>query len=309
MKAFRVHSYGDPSGSHLGETDLPEIMPEEILIRVASAAVNPMDWHVQSGALKAYLPYRLPVTLGWDVAGVAHKIGGAVSGIEVGDRLFAMADITRDGCFAEYAAVRAELVARAPTSISLIEAASVPLAALTSWWSLFDTAKLQKGQSVLVHGAAGGVGSFAVQLAKNAGALVTATCSTSAVPLVKSLGVDDVIDYSHDDFSRRSGFDVVFDTVGGDVRARSWQVLKPGGILITITLPEPNAIPRTDVRGVLVRNRPDGARLAKVAKLIDAGAVRPLIAGTFDLGNVDKAIAKNREGHVHGKLIVRIGGE
>jgi hypothetical protein len=137
----------------------------------------------------------------------------------------------------------------------------------------------------------------------------TATCSTSAVPLVKSLGVDDVIDYSHDDFSRRSGFDVVFDTVGGDVRARSWQVLKPGGILITITLPEPNAIPRTDVREVLVRNRPDGARLAKVAKLIDAGTVRPLIAGIFDLGNVDRAIARGREGHVHGKLIVRIGSE
>jgi NADPH:quinone reductase-like Zn-dependent oxidoreductase len=264
-----------------------------------------MDWHVQSGALKSYLPYRLPVTLGWDVAGIAHKIGGAVSGITVGDRLFAMADFARDGCFAEYVAVRTEHLARAPTAISLTEAAAVPLAGLTSWWSLFDTANLQKGQSVLVHGAAGGVGSFAVQLAKNAGALVTATCSTSAVPLVKSLGVDDVIDYSHDDFSRRSGFDVVLDTIGGDVRARSWKVLKPGGILVTITLPEPSP-PRTDVRGVLVRNRPDGARLAK---LIDAGAVRPLIAGAFDLGNVDQAIAKNREGHVHGKLIVRIGGE
>lgn len=309
MKAFRLHEYGDPSDSSLIETEIPEIAPTEILIRVAASAVNPMDWHVQTGLIKAYLPYRLPLTLGWDVAGIAHKIGSAVSGVAVGDRLFAMADLMRGGCHAEYVAVQAELVTRAPSSIALTTAAAVPLAALTSWWALFDTAELQKGQSVLVHGAAGGVGSFAVQLARNAGALVTATCSTSAVPLVKGLGVGDVIDYSRDDFTRRSGFDVVLDTIGGDVRARSWRVLKPGGILVTTVLPEPDPIPRTDVRGVLVRNRPDGTRLAKVAKLIDAGAILPLIAGTLDLGTVDRAIVRVREGHVHGKLVVRIGGE
>jgi NADPH:quinone reductase-like Zn-dependent oxidoreductase len=306
MRAFKVHGFADPAQSYVVDTDMPEIGPDEVLIRVAASAINPMDWQVQSGMLQPYLDHRLPVTLGWDVSGIVEQVGSAASGFSVGDRVYAMADITRDGCFAEFVAVKAEYVARAPVSLSLAEAAAVPLAALTAWKALFDEANLGAGQSILIHGAAGGVGSFAVQFAKWCGADVTATCSASAADLARLLGVDEVIDYGREDFSRRSGFDVVFDAIGGEVRERSWQVLKPRGKLVTIVLPDPTDIPRDDVSGVLVRNKPNGARLSHFAELIDAGSLQPLIAGKYELNSVADALLKSREGHVHGKLIIKI---
>ncbi len=308
VKAFRVHRYADCAGSSTVETDVPTIRPDEVLIRVKAAAVNPMDWKIQAGFLKDFLPHRLPLTLGWDVAGLVEQVGDGVSGIAIGDAVFAMADITRDGTFAEYAAVRGAFVARKPSSMSYVEAACVPLAGMTAWTALFDGAGLQSGQSVLIQGGAGGVGSFAIQLARNAGARVTATCSSGSVDLVKSLGADVVVDYTREDVSRHQGFDAVIDTVGGDVRTSSFGALKPGGILVTLVPPfDPAAVPRSEVRAVMVGVTPSAARLAQLATLIDAGKLRAVVAGTFDLSETGRALAAVRDGHVHGKLVVTVG--
>jgi len=308
MKAIRIHGYGGPEVLHYEDAPLPEIGPTEILIKVKGAAINPVDWKIRAGYLKAFIPYELPLTLGWDVAGTVERAGPLVTRFKRGDAVYSRPDIARQGGYAEYIAVRSDEAAPAPRSISATHAAGVPLAALTAWASLFDKGRLAPGQRVLIHAAAGGVGSFAVQLAKLAGAHVIGTASRDNIELVQSLGADQVIDYRNEDFSQvLTGIDVVFDTIGEDTQTRSWNVLRPGGVLVSIvSAPDVALASQKGARGEYVFITPNGARLGEIAGLIDAGKLRVLIEKEFPLAEARAAQELSATGRARGKIVLKV---
>ncbi len=252
MKAVRIHEYGGPEVLRYEDAPRPSMGEGDVLVRVHAAAINPVDWKIRVGSMRANLHYTLPLILGWDVSGVVDAVGtgvNEVNGLGVGDEVFARSDIARDGAYAEYVAVRATELSKKPASLDHVHAAAVPLAALTAWQALVSapapsvSAALRKGQTVLIHGAAGGVGSFAVQIAKLRGAHVIATTSARNVDFVRDLGADEVIDYTSVRFEDAvHAVDAVFDTVGGDTQDRSWSVLARGGVLVSIVKPPPESM-------------------------------------------------------------------
>jgi NADPH:quinone reductase-like Zn-dependent oxidoreductase len=243
MKAVRIHAYGDRSVLQFEDAPKPEIKPDEALVRIVAAAVNPVDWKIRQGHLKTMVPYVFPLTLGWDFSGVIEALGSEVSSFAIGDAVFSRPDIRRNGSYAEYIAVRAVEIARKPKTISHVEAASIPLAGITAWETIVSIGNLAAGQKALIHAASGGVGSLAVQIAKSRGAHVVATTSSANVELVRSLGADQVIDYRNERFADKvKDVDLVVDTIGGDVQASSWSVLRRGGVLVsTVSVPPSNA--------------------------------------------------------------------
>jgi NADPH:quinone reductase-like Zn-dependent oxidoreductase len=309
MRAVRIHQYGPADVLRYEEAPVPAVAANEVLVEVHAAGVNPADWQFRYGYYKDFAPRTLPFILGWDVAGVVKSVGARVERWKSGDSIFAMTDMSRDGAYAEFIAVRAEHLAPAPTSLPLQHAAGVPLAALTAWKALFDDGQLKAGQSVLVHAAAGGVGLFAVQLAKWAGARVAATVSSAGAELVASLGVDQMIDYRAVDFSRRlANVDVVIDTVGGETRDRSWGVLRKGGTLVAVAMPPPDPATALQhgVRAAMTLVAPDGQRLAEIGKLIDAGKLRVVIDSELPLEQVAAAHERSESRHARGKIILRV---
>ena len=308
MKAVRIHAYGGPELLHHEDVPLPSLKPDDLLIRVRAAAVNPVDWKIREGYLQGFLNHHLPLILGWDVSGEVVKVGPEVSAFAVGDEVYARPNIERDGAYAEYIAVKASEVARKPATLDHIHAAAVPLAALTAWQALVDAARLQAGQTVLIHAAAGGVGSFAVQLAKAMGARVIATASAVNTGIVAELGADQFIDYTKTRFEEAAQeVDVVLDTVGGDTQDRSWRVLKPGGILVSILTPLPEtSTAAPGVRGAFVFVQPNASQLASIGQLIDEGRMKPIIHTVLPLSEVRQAHALSQGGHACGKIVLQV---
>jgi NADPH:quinone reductase-like Zn-dependent oxidoreductase len=242
------------------------------------------------------------------VAGTIDLLGPGVTGLTVGEAVFGLIDFPRDGCAAEYAVAPARAIAPKPLSKDYVQAAAVPLSALTAWQALVDHAKLEPGQRVLVQGGAGGVGSFAVQIAKWKGAHVLATASTKNAGFLRKLGVEEVIDYSKTQFYEAlKDLDVVLDTVGGETLARSWSILKPGGILVSI-VSEPQPVNRNDngVHGVFFVVKPNQSELSEIGRLLDAGEIRPVIGSVLPLAQARKAFEKGLRGHNRGKLILHV---
>ena len=309
MKAVRIHAYGDRSVLQFGDAPKPAIAPDEALVRVVAAAVNPIDWKIRQGHLKTMVPYVFPLTLGWDFSGVIEALGSEVSSLAVGDAVFSRPDIRRDGSYAEYVAVRAVEIARKPKTISHIEAASIPLVGITAWETIVSVGNLVAGQKALIYAASGGVGSLAVQIAKSRGAHVVATTSSANIELVRSLGADQVIDYRNQRFADNvKDVDVVVDTVGGDVQASSWSVLRRGGILVsTVSVPSIERAAALGVRSAFVLISPNAAVLDQLAGLVDAGKLRPLIGGEFALRNVADAHALSESGRTVGKIVLYVG--
>ncbi|MFO1372316.1 MAG: NADP-dependent oxidoreductase [Candidatus Competibacteraceae bacterium] len=309
MKAVRIHAYGGPDVLHYEENvPLPPLNSDDILIRVQAAAVNPVDWKIREGYLRKVLNHHLPLILGWDVAGEVVEIGADVVEFKVGDAVYARPNIERDGSYAEYIAVKASDAAHKPVTLDSKHAAAVPLAALTAWQSLVEAAQLSAGQTVLIHAAAGGVGSFAVQLAKAKGARVIATASAINAGLVTELGADEFIDYTKIHFEAAvKDVDVVFDTVGGDTQERSWRVLKPGGILVSVINPPSAASAAAhSARKAFVFIQPSGAQLTAIARLIDEGQMKPIIHTLLPLSEVRQAHAISQGGHARGKIVLNI---
>ncbi|GHD58139.1 NADP-dependent oxidoreductase [Jeongeupia chitinilytica] len=308
MKAIRIHRYGGPEVLQLDEVPVPVPAADELLVRVKAAGVNPVDWKIREGWRADLLQHRLPLTLGWDVAGVVESVGSSVTGFKAGDAIYARPDASRDGCYADYVVVRAGEAAIMPPTITFDEAAGVPLAALTAWKALFDEAGLKAGQRVLIHAGAGGVGGFGIQLAKHAGAHVIATASTDNLALLRLLGADVVVDYTRENFIVRApDVDVVFDTIGGETQDRSWACLKPGGVLVSVVSePDPETAQQHRARGALVVVRPDGPRLAELAKLIDAGAVTVVIDDVYPLEAAREAHEHSQTGHARGKIVLHV---
>jgi NADPH:quinone reductase-like Zn-dependent oxidoreductase len=308
VKAVRIHRYGGPEVMLYEEAPKPEPGPGELLVRVHASGVNPIDWKIREGHYKLVMRLRLPIVLGWDVSGVVEAVGAGVAGFRPGDEVFARPDIKRGGTYAEYVAIRASEAARKPKSIDHVHAAAVPLAGLTAWQGLFDKAGLREGQRVLVHAAAGGVGHFAVQLAKWKGAFVAGTASGRNEALVRSLGADQVVDYTRERFEDAvAPVDVVLDTLGGEVGRRSWKVLKRSGTLVSVldvAAPLKGALRLKRGRFLLIK--PSAAQLESIAGLIDAGKVKPLVENVFPLAEARRAQELSQSGRVRGKIVFKV---
>lgn len=305
MKAVRIHAYGGPDT--LIYEDVPRPRPEEgeALVRVYAAGVNPVDWKMRQSA-----GYPLPFILGWDFAGIVEELGVGVGAHDVacGEAVYALRDWTGGGSYAEYIAVRAKDLAPKPMTLDFVQAAAVPLAALTAWQALVTRARLSTEQTVLIHGAAGGVGTFAVQIASVLGAHVLATTSTRNHDLVRALGAEQVIDDTTTRFEEEAhGVDVVLDTIGGETRARSWAVLRRGGVLVStiLTPPAENEAP-TGVRGFSLLTQPSRDELKRLSVLIDSGRIRPIVDMVLPLSEARQAHEASQVGHTRGKIVLRV---
>ncbi|PYI94442.1 MAG: NADPH:quinone reductase [Verrucomicrobia bacterium] len=309
MRAVVVHEYGAPEVLKYEDAPRPEPKENELLVRVIACGVNPADPLVISGRLAKEFGTHLPLIPGYDVAGIVEKSGTKVTQFKKGDAVYGYALF--GGGWAEYAVLAENEAAIKPESASFVEAAAVPLAALTAWQSLIDVAKLSAGQTVLIHGGSGGVGSFAVQIAKARGARVIATASTANQDLLKQLGADVTIDYTKTKFEDVvKDVDVVLDTVGRDTIARSYAVVKKGGIITTIaSRPDPAQLEKYEIRGTSIWSKPDGNELAEITKLIEAGKIKPIVGQVMPLTDAVKASRQAETHHTRGKLVLKIAEE
>lgn len=309
MKAVRIHQYGGREVLSLDEIPVPDIAPDEVLVRVVAASINPVDWKVRAGYLAQMMPHRMPLTLGWDVSGVVAAVGSQVTQWQVGDAVYSRPDLARNGTYAEFVAIRAGECARKPRTISHVEAASLPLAGITAWEAMLDTARVRAGQRVLVHAGSGGVGSLAIQLVKAAGATVAATASGRNRALVESLGVDQFVDYTTTTLLHAvEPVDAVFDTIGGEVQEASWSLLKPGGIQVSIISPPDEArAAAMGVRGGFVFIGPNAPVLDKLAGMVDGGRLRPIVGAEFALEDIAQAHALSESGRAVGKIVLYVG--
>ncbi|RZL16123.1 MAG: NADP-dependent oxidoreductase [Hymenobacter sp.] len=317
MKAVRIHAFGGPEVLQLEDVARPVPAADEILIKMYASGVNPVDWVVREGgndALRAHL--TLPMTLGWDAAGVVAELGRDVTGFQVGDAVYGEPNFPGDGSYAEYCAAKASQFARKPQRLSFTEAAGVPLAGLTAWTALFEHGNLWAGQRVLIQGASGGVGSFAVQFAKARGAYVIGTASASNLAHLRQIGADEVIDYKSQKFEELvRDVDVVLEASplrDNAERVKAISVLKQGGIFVTVNIDLPfdeavqAALARQGVTGELSNNQPRREWLEEIAQLIDAGQVKVFISKVFPLAEVAEAHRESQTWHVQGKLVLQI---
>jgi len=306
MKALTLTGYEGIASLRFAEVAIPEPGPNDVLIKVRAASVNPVDGKITSGYLRGRIDFSLPHVLGRDCAGIIAKVGAAVTGFAPGDEVYGVADQARWGTQAEYVAIPAATVARKPAGLGDVEAGSLPVAGLSALAGLVTTAKLERGERVLIHAGAGGVGTFAVQLAKHLGALVAATAGTANVDFVRSLGADLVIDYGRTDFAAEiEDYDLVFDLVGGEVRQRSFRVLKPGGSIVHLSVPPmtQNA-PRDDVAVKPAPVKYDTHLLDQISALVESKAVKPVVGTVFPFADVRKAYEHVMTGHARGRIML-----
>jgi NADPH:quinone reductase-like Zn-dependent oxidoreductase len=317
MKAVRIHAFGGPEVLQLEDVARPVPAADEILIQVHASGVNPVDWVVREGgndALRAYL--TLPLTLGWDAAGVVAEVGSEVAGFRVGDAVYGVPNFPGNGSYAEYCAAKASQFAHKPQSLDFAAAAGVPLAGLTAWTALFAHGQLQPGQRVLIQGASGGVGSFAVQFAKAKGAYVIGTASADNLNYLKQLGADEAIDYRGQPVEELvHDVDMVLEASplrDNAARVRAVAMLKKGGIFVSVNLDFPfdeemqAALAQQQATGALVANQPRQEWLQEMAQLIDAGQVQVFVNQVYPLAQVAEAHRKSQTWHVRGKLVLEI---
>jgi len=310
MKAVRMHSRGGPEALVYEDAPVPTLAEGEVLVRVRAAGITPTEFTWNSTFVTADRRSRLPVIPSFDVAGVVEKAAPGAPGPSPGEAVYGLLDFWKDGAAAEYVAVKASDLAPKPESLDFVQAAAVPLSGLTAWQSLFDHGRVTQGDRVLIHGAGGGVGTFAVQLAKWKGARITATCSRSNAPLALELGASEVLEYETTNFEEAGNFDMVLDTVGGDTLERSWKVLRRGGTLVTIVGDAPDEKASAHgVRGVSLLVQPNRAQLVEMSRLLDQGKLRPVISGIYDLPDARRAYEKGLAGHSRGKLVLRVSDQ
>lgn len=332
MKAFLIDRYGKKETGRIDDVPTPSLRDDDVLIRVHAASVNALDTKIRRGEFKVILPYRLPLILGNDLAGTVERVGASVRQLKPGDEVYARPDDDRIGAFAEFIAVKSTSVALKPSNLTMVEAASLPLVALTAWQALVETAQLKPGQMVFIQAGSGGVGTVAIQLAKHLGAFVATTTSTPNVAWVKDLGADVVIDYRQQDFATElQDYDVVLNSLGKEELQRSLQILKPGGHLISISgPPTPSfaaarglAWPLKQVMRLLSRGirrkaklkgvtysfvfmRADGAQLSTITSLVESGAIAPVIDRVFPFQDAQGALAHVESGRAKGKVVVEL---
>ena len=312
MKAIVADKYGGPEVLRLADVAIPSPKDDEILVKVFSAGVNSFDGTLRSGNYaKGDKGTQLPWHPGYDIAGVVEKVGGKVTKFKAGDAVYATINILKGGGYAEYALAEETDAALKPATISFVEAAGVPSVALTAWQALVDKANVQSGQTVLIHGASGGVGMFAIPIAKIRGAKVFATASTANQDFLKELGADVPIDYKTQKFEDiAKDVDVVIDAVGGETLRRSYPIVKKGGIIVSLSdNVEKAQLEKYGIRGMTEVVQNSGDELAQIAKLIDAKKIKVVVSETFPLGDASKAEAKADLGHTRGKIVLKVRDE
>jgi len=332
MKAFLLTRYGKKERLQLSETPKPAPQADEVLIEVHAAGVNQLELKLRDGEFKLILPYKLPTGLGHDVAGIVMAVGARVSQFKVGDEVYARPADFRIGTFAEFIAVPEADIARKPRNLTTTEAGSLPLVALTAWQALVEVAELRKGQKVFIQAGSGGVGTFAIQLAKHLGAYVATTTSAANTALVKSLGADLVIDYKTQDFETvLSGYDVVLNSQDPKNLAKSLRILKPGGIAVSITGPPTGEFAREfglpwyvrfattlisfgtrrqakklGVRYTFLFMKANGQQLSEITKLVEAGIIKPVVDKIFPFAQTNEALAYVESGRAKGKVVIEV---
>lgn len=332
MKAFTITSYGKNVALKACEVTIPEVEEHEVLIEIHAAGINVLDAKIRDGEFKLILPYKLPLILGHDVAGIVVKLGSQVQRFKIGDAVYARAADHRIGTFAEFISLNENDVSLKPKNFTMAEAASIPLVGLTVWQALIEKAKLKKGQKIFIQAGSGGVGSFAIQLAKYIGATVATTTGTDNIEWVSRLGADAVIDYKKDDFETMlSEFDVVLHSQDSETLKKSLQILKPGGQLISISGPPDPAFADTigapwfvklimrllsfgvrrkatqlGVNFSFLFMRANGKQLTEITKLIDAGVIHPVIDRIFPFEQTNEAVTYVQQGRAKGKVIIKV---
>lgn len=311
MRAVIIEAYGGKE--KLKESDVPMPKPgdHQVIVKEKATSINPIDWKLREGYLKEMMPWEFPIILGWDVAGDIVEVGSEVVDWKVGDRVFARPDTTRFGTYAEYTAVDDNLLAHMPENVSYEEAAAVPLAGMTALQALFDYGKLAEGEKVLIHAGSGGVGTYAIQLAKNKGAYVISTASEKNRDLLLSLGVDQFIDYKTEDFTDiLSDVDVIIDTMGGDVLENSFKVIKPhtGRIVSVAGDADKELIEKADITFNNIWLQPNGKQLTELAQLMEQGKMKSIIGETYPLTEkgIFDAHALSETHHAVGKIVIKV---
>lgn len=332
MKAFILDRYGKNSSLQMKEVPIPNIGDDEVLVQVYAAGVNLLDAKIRNGEFKLLLPYKTPFILGHDVAGRVMKVGRNVRQFKAGDDVYSRPDDHRIGTFAEFIAVKEASLAFKPKNLSMEEAASIPLVGLTAWQALVEKAKLKNGQNVFIQAGSGGVGTFAIQLAKHLGAKVATTASSGSFAMLKELGADEIIDYKKDDFERvLSDYDVVLNSQDGNTLIKSLNVLKPGGQLISISGPPDPAFAEEikapwfikqvmQILSFTTRRRAkklkvdysflfmkaSGSQLQQITNLIESSAIRPVVDKVFSFEDTNKALAYVESGRAKGKVVIKV---
>jgi NADPH2:quinone reductase len=311
-----IDDFGGAERLRLADMPMPTLEDDEVLIQLAYTSVNPVDWKIREGLLKDLIPHQFPVILGWDAAGTVSTVGKAVSAFKEGDNVYGYCrkPVVQHGTYADFVTVKETALAAMPSNISFAQAASIPLTGLTAWQALFDAAQLASGETVLIQAGAGGVGSLAIQFAKQAGAKVYTTASSRNHDYVKNLGADVAIDYKKENFveavktAEPAGVDVVFDTLGDAVQQQSFAALKAGGRLVSIVAPPPDdLLEKFQVKGHFVFVEPNGEQLRTIAKLIEAGTVNPAMIEEMPLVEAALAQETSRGQHICGKIVLKIG--
>lgn len=320
MKAIRINEFGGPEVMKLEDIERPVPAPDEILVHVYASGVNPTDWGIRNGGNDFLRPLlQLPMTLGWDAAGIVAETGSDVTTFKKGDAVYGIPNFPGDGSYAEYCVGKAIQFAIKPKSLSFNEAAGVPLAGLTAWTGIFEYGKLQAGQRILIQGASGGVGSFAVQFAKAKGAYVIGIASANNLDYLKQLGADEVIDYQNQKFEDLvHNVDVVFEASplrDNRERLKSVTILKEGGVLVSVNIDLPFndevllALADKNAKGELSFNQPKREYLAEIGQMIDEGKVKVFISKVFPLEQVAEAHRESETWHVQGKLVLEVTKE
>src|SRR5436305_643784 len=309
MKAVVAHQYGGPEVLKFEEVSRPEPKENEALVRVIASGVNPADPLTLSGKYAREFGTHLPLIPGYDIAGIVEKTGANITKLKIGEAVYGYP--TFGGGWADYVTVKEYEVAAKPKSLNFVEAAAVPMGALTAWQALVDVAKLQPGQTVLIHGGSGGVGSFAIQIAKARGARVIATASTTNQDLLKQLGADMAVDYTKTKFEDvAKDVDAVLDPVGKETLARSYGVVKKGGIVMSLVArPDPAELRKHGIHGAAISVHPDAEDLTEIAQLIDAGKIKPIVTQVLPLSDAMKAQQQAATHHTRGKIVLRIADE
>ena len=309
MRAVVAHEYGAPDVLKIEQVQRPEPNEDEALVRVIASSVNPADPLTLSGKYAKEFGTHLPLIPGYDIAGVVEKTGANLTKLKVGDAVYGYP--TFGGGWADYVTVKEWEVAAKPKSLNFVEAAAVPMGALTAWQALVDVAKLQPGQTILIHGGSGGVGSFAVQIAKARGARVIATASTANQDVLKQLGADVAVDYTKTKFEDvAKDVDAVLDPVGKETLARSYGVVKKGGIVMSLVArPDPAELQKHGIRGAGISAHADADDLTEIAQLIDAGKIKPIVTEVLPLTDAVKAQQQAATHHTRGKVVLRIADE
>lgn len=311
MKAVVINQYGSKEVLEEAEVTLPELSEHQVLVKEYATSINPIDWKLREGYLKQMFDWFFPIILGWDVAGVITEVGSQVTDWQVGDKVFARPETTRFGTYAEVTIVDDHLLAKIPETISFEEAAAVPLAGLTAWQALFDHGHLKEGETVLIHAGAGGVGTYAIQLAKEAGAHVITTASAKNHALLRKIGADEVIDYHTTNFAEvLADVDLVFDTMGGEVQKNSFAVLKPntGRLVSIVGIEDKQLAAEKNISAESIWLQPNGEQLQKIADLMAAGKVKSIIGEVFPFSRqgIYDAHALSETHHAVGKIVVQM---